>query len=91
MSSMHPFPRGLPEPQPVVAHPWHAKQMLLAGTSSPFYGMLSPEHQTYRLFTKTLLLISHLVAVHAYMRLHFEQGCLIARLCSLHQLVPANP
>ena len=88
---MPPFPRGLPEPQPVVAHPWHATQMLLAGTSSPFYGMLSPERQTYRLFTIALLLISHLVAVYACMRLHFEQDCLIARLCSLHQLVPANP
>ena len=29
----------------------------------------------------------HLIAVYAYMRFYFEQGCLIARLCSLLELV----
>ncbi len=33
-------------------------------------------------------LISHLIAVYAYIRFDFEQDCLIPCLCSLHDLVP---
>jgi len=35
-----------------------------------------------------VVLISHLIAVYAYMRFNFEQDCLIPCLCSLHDLVP---
>ncbi len=33
-------------------------------------------------------LISHLIAVYAYMRFDFERDRLISCLCSLHDLVP---